>query len=201
MSSFLQENVYFGKNSNKVLISCKRAQQACESYTISEPYKLYIRPHLDYGDFIYHDPPKICELYRSFPLSNLMEKLESVKDSAALAVSGTRRGTPREKLYAELGWEFLSLRRWSRRLTLFYRIVNNLAPNLTRDPIPPQQQSQYFLRKHHVIGQELKSSNLRFIHIVCLNEMHLKLRLDLRHLLPFSRRKCYRKSAPLESHL
>ena len=36
---------------------------------------------------------------------------------------------------------------------MFYKIVNNLTPNYTRDPIPPYQQSQYSLRKHDVIGQ------------------------------------------------
>ena len=41
-------------------------------------------------------------------------KIESVQYSAALAVTGTWRGTSREKLYAELGWESLSSRRWSR---------------------------------------------------------------------------------------
>ena len=29
--------------------------------TLIELYKLYVRPHLDYGDFIYHVPVKICE--------------------------------------------------------------------------------------------------------------------------------------------
>ena len=82
-----------------------------------------------------------------------MEKLESVQYSAALAVSGTWRGTSSGKLYAELGWESLSLRRRSKRLTLFYNIVNNVTHNFTRDTIPPHQQSQYSLRKHHVIGQ------------------------------------------------
>ena len=121
--------------------------------TLNELYKLYVRLLLDYGVVIYHDPPKICEFSGNDTLSNLMEKLESVQYSAAFAVSGTWRGTSREKLYAELGWESLSLRRWSRRLTLFYKIVNNLTLNYTRDPIPPHQQSQYSLRKHDVIGQ------------------------------------------------
>ena len=121
--------------------------------TLNELYKLYIRPHLNYGDVIYHDPPKLCEFSGNVTLSNLMEKLESVQYSAALAVSGTWRGTSREELYAELGWESLSLRRWSRRLILFYKIVNNLTPNYTRDPIPPLQQFQYSLRKHGIIGQ------------------------------------------------
>ena len=82
-----------------------------------------------------------------------MEKLESVQYSAALAVSGTMRGTSREKLYTELGWESLSSRRWCRRLTLFYKFVNNLSPGYTVDPIPPLHQSQYCLRDQDVIGE------------------------------------------------
>ena len=121
--------------------------------TLNDLYKLYVRPHLDYGDVIYHDPPNLCEFSGNTTLSSQIEKIESVQYSAALAVSGAWRGTSREKLYAELGWESLSLRRWSRRLTLFFKIANNLTPDYTRDPIPPHQQFQYSLRKRDVIGQ------------------------------------------------
>ena len=65
----------------------------------------------------------------------------------------TWRGTSREKLYTELGWEPLSSRRWSRRLTLFYKFVNNLSPEYTVDPIPPLHQSQYRLHNQDVIGR------------------------------------------------
>ena len=121
--------------------------------TLNEVYKLYVRPHLDYGDVIYHAPAKICDFTQNTILPNLMEKIESVQYSAALAVTGTWRGTSREKLYTELGWESLSSRRWSRRLTLFYKFVNNLAPKYTLDPIPPPHRSQYYLRNQSVIEQ------------------------------------------------
>ena len=110
-------------------------------HTLNELYKLYVRPHLDYGDVIYHIPAKICEFSQNTFLPNLMEKIESVQYSAALAITGAWRGTSQQKLYAELGWESLSSRRWSRRLTLFYKIVNNLAPDYTMDPIPQLHQS------------------------------------------------------------
>ena len=93
------------------------------------------------------------DLFPGLILSNLMEKLESVQYSAALAVTGTWRGTSREKLYAELGWESLSSRRWSRRLTLFYKMTNNLMPKYTMDPIPQLQQSQYSLHNQDVVGR------------------------------------------------
>ena len=122
-------------------------------HTLNELYKLYVRPHLDYGDVIYHIPEKVCEFSGSVILTTFMEKLESVQYSAARAITGTWRGTSREKLYAELGWESLSGRRWSRRLTLFYKIINNLTPVYTKDPIPPLQQFQYSLRNQDVIGR------------------------------------------------
>ena len=45
-------------------------------------YKSFLRPHLDYGDVIYH---------RAFN--------ESVQYNAALAITGATRGSSREKLY------------------------------------------------------------------------------------------------------
>ena len=100
-------------------------------HILIEIYKLYVRPHLDYGDVIYHIPAKVCDFSGNIVLPNLMEKLESVQYSAALAVTGTWRGTSRDKLYIDLGWESLSSRRWSRRLTLFYKFVNNISPEYT----------------------------------------------------------------------
>ena len=67
-------------------------------HTLNDLYKLYVRPHLDYGDVIYHIPPKVFEFSQTVILPNLMEKLESVQYSAALAVTGTWRGTSSEKL-------------------------------------------------------------------------------------------------------
>ena len=141
-------------------------------HTLNELYKLYVRPHLDYGDVIYHTPAKTREFSHDTTLNTHMEKLESVQYSAALAVTGAWRGTSREKLYNELGWESLNLRRWSRRLVMFYKIVNNVTPEYTRHPIPQLEQPVYSLREHHVIGQ-IKARTERFknsFYPNCLNE-------------------------------
>ena len=122
-------------------------------HTLNEMYKLYVRPHLDYGDVIYHIPHNICEFSHSVILTNQMEKLESVQYSAALAVTGAWKGTSREKLYDELGWESLNLRRWSRRLILFYKMINNLTSDYTRHPIPHFHESNYDLRRRATTGQ------------------------------------------------
>ena len=82
-----------------------------------------------------------------------MEKLEAVQYSAALAATAAWKGTLREKIYEELGWDSLDLRRWSRRLFLFYKIINHLTPDYTRRPIPQSQESNYGLRRQATIGQ------------------------------------------------
>ena len=82
-------------------------------HTLNELYKLHVRPFLDYGDVIYHIPFKVCEYSKNTIVPRLMEKLESDQYSAALAVTGTWRGTSCDKLYvtrlAELGWESFNI--------------------------------------------------------------------------------------------
>ena len=85
-------------------------------HTPNELYKLYVRYYLDYEDVIYHIPAKVCEFSGNTILPKLMEKLDSVQYSAVRAVSGTWKGTSREKPCAGLGWESLSSCRRSRRL-------------------------------------------------------------------------------------
>ena len=48
---------------------------------------------------------KICEVSQNTFLPSLMEKIWSVQYTAALAITGTWRGTSRRKLHADLGWE------------------------------------------------------------------------------------------------
>ena len=89
-------------------------------------YKCFIRPHLDYGDIIYD---------QAYNLS-FHQKLKSIQYNAALALTGTIRGSSREKLYQELGLESLQLRRWHRKLCCFYKIYNKKAPGSLIEPIP-----------------------------------------------------------------
>ena len=137
---------------------------------LDQMYKLYVRPHIDYGDVIYHD--------QSMPLSR---KLESAQDKAALAVSGAWKGKNKDRLREELGWETLSNRRWYRRLCLFYKIVNNQAPHYLRDYIPGENNIQYNLQ-HPTLLRENTSRTLRFSKTFfpfCINEWN-NLTLDIR---------------------
>ena len=169
-------------------------------HTLNELYKLYVRPHLDYGDFIYHIPPTKCGYSEDLKLNHQMEKLESVQYSAALAVTGAWKCTFRDKLYEELGWELLNLRRWSRRLVLFFKIVNNRAPENTREPIPPLPQSYYSLRRPAIIGQiraRTKSFGASF-YPNCLSEWN-KLDPEIRQssTLGIFKKKLFKLSRPI----
>ena len=57
-------------------------------------YKMYIRPHLDHGEVIYHNQRAV-----------LLDLVERVQYKAALIGTGCWYGTSRERLYEEMGWE------------------------------------------------------------------------------------------------
>ena len=84
-------------------------------YSLINLYKSFIRAHLDYADIIYDQPNNL----------NLFKKIKSCHCNAAL---GAIRGFSKEKLYQEPGFEYLSSRRWLRKLCTCYRIVRNKSP-------------------------------------------------------------------------
>ena len=75
-----------------------------------------------------------------------MKLIGQVQYKAALVVSGCWQGTSRERLYEELGWESLSERRWSRRMTIFYKITNGMALSYLSDHIPQHPTPHVSLR-------------------------------------------------------
>ena len=83
-------------------------------------YELYVRPHLYYDDIIYH---KYDPEFKFFKL-DFTKKLESIRYSAALAVTGAWRGTNTDRLCEEVGWETLYYRKWYRCLCHFYKLRN-----------------------------------------------------------------------------
>ena len=95
---------------------------------LDQIYKLYVRPHLDYGDIIYHkyDPDK---------------QLEQAQYKAALAVSGAWKGTNRSRP----GWETLYDRRWYRRLCHFFVLFKSKTPLYLYQEIPEQRTVDYNL--------------------------------------------------------
>ena len=68
-----------------------------------------------------------------------MEKVESVQYQAALAITGTWKGTNKLKLYEELGWESLSDRRYSNRILQVHKIIDGKTPSYLHAKLPPNR--------------------------------------------------------------
>ena len=95
-------------------------------FVLDKTYKMYVRPHLDYGDVIYHNQ-----------LVDMMNSLESIQYQAGLIVTKCWKGTNKQKLYNELGWESLCQRRILRRFALYFKIQNNETPDYLKEHIHP----------------------------------------------------------------
>ena len=78
-----------------------------------------MRPHLDYRNALYNHT-----FNESFH-----QLLECKQYNAAIAITGTIRGTSSEKLFQELGLETLKSRRWFRKLYLFYKMLHSKSPS------------------------------------------------------------------------
>ena len=139
----LDSKLTFGSHINEKLSKARRGVGVIKylsSYvpvkTLDQIYKMYVRPHLDFCDVIYHSPEKRNPFDSEIKLSVWMEQIERVQYHAALAVTGTWKGTKTDTIYEELGWESLNKRRWFRRLVQFYKIQNGLTPDYLKTPVP-----------------------------------------------------------------
>ena len=74
---------------------------------------------------------------------------------------GAIRGTPREKLYQELGLEPLRLRRWYRKLCLFYKVFKNEHPQYLFHLIPVRHSSRTSRNVHSIPIFSVKHSFLK----------------------------------------
>ena len=66
-----------------------------------------------------------------------------IQYQAALIITGAWKGSNRNKLYEELGWESPSDRRWSRRLFQMFKIHNGLTPNYLTENLPSNRRLLY----------------------------------------------------------
>ena len=119
--------------------------------TLDQIYNMYVRPHFDFCDVIYHIPEIDSLFVSSSRLSYWMNRIERLQYQAPLAVTGAWQGTNTDKFYEELGWESLSERRWFRRLVQFFKIQNNLTPDYLKEPIPPPSTYAISTRRENII--------------------------------------------------
>ena len=117
---------------------------------LDQTYKLYVRPHLDYGDIVYHthDP----EMHLGFT-----EQLEQVHYSYR-CVEGAWKGTNRQRLLDELGWETLYDRRRYRRLCHFFSLSKSKTPDYLFQEIPEQRVTEYDLRSIRNFQQDISKT-------------------------------------------
>ena len=90
---------------------------------------MYVRPHLDSCDVIYN----ILEVSCLILLNNLMNSIERIQYQAALAISGTWKGTHLDNFYQQMGYESLTDRRYFRRLANLYKVHDNYTPPVSRN--------------------------------------------------------------------
>ena len=122
--------------------------------TLDQMYKALVRSHLDYCDIIYHEPSKLNQPPYGVSLTAPMEDVEIIQYQAALAVTGSWKGSSRTKLYEELGLETLSVRRLSRRVLQLHKIVNNCTTTYLKDKLPirnvhPDDDSPISFHEYH----------------------------------------------------
>ena len=111
-------------------------------------YKAFVRPHLDYGDILYDQARN-----ESFHL-----KLESIQYNACLAITGAIRGSSREVLYQELGFESLQQRCWYRKLCCFYKIFKNGSPRYLFNIIPTR--NPFYITRNHINIPPFKTNHI-----------------------------------------
>ena len=90
-------------------------------------------------------------------LNYQMQALESLQYQAGLAVTGAWKGSNTLKIYDELGWESLHHRRYFRRITQIFKIMNGQTPQYLVDPVP--------VPRRHLFGRHPTNDLYEFIQL------------------------------------
>ena len=171
LGMILDSKLSFKSHVNEAILKAKRGiglishlSQYVSRDVLDQMYKLYVRPHLDYGDIVYHK-------YDPDLSSVITRRLEQTQYAASLAVTGAWRGTSRQKLYDELGWESLYERRWYRRLCHCFKLKVTQYPAYLFSLIPPKRQISYDLRNPQAYAQNRARTD-RFSTSYFYNTLH-----------------------------
>ena len=116
---------------NKGIAVIKKLRYTLPRKSLITIYKAFLRPLIDYGDIIYDQPQN----------ESFCEKLEAVQYKVALAITGAIQGSSREKINQELELESLKSRRWYKRLSCMYKIMNEETPLYLKNLIPQRHKS------------------------------------------------------------
>lgn len=114
----------------------------------------FIRPLLEYGDIIWDN----CTQYEK-------QELEKIQIEAARIATGTTKLISLNALYTEIGWHTLQQRRTNHKLTLFYKMKNNLSPTYLSSLVPQSVNtiSRYNLRNADDLHAIASRTNLFYM--------------------------------------
>ena len=135
---------------NKVIDIIKKLHNVLPRRALLTIYKCFIRPNLDYGDFIYDQPNN----------DSFCSKIESVQYNAALAITGAIRGTSQTKLYNKLGLESLRSRRWFRHLCTLYKIKTTGLPSYLNNMLP--KVTQHYQRTADLASHQTRTNIFKY---------------------------------------
>ena len=107
----------------------KQLKKWVAHHVLDQVYKMYTRPHLDYGDVVYHSAnPNKFDTFEPKNISPILNKADSIQYEAAKIVTGAWHGSSATKLYQILGWESLNERRIMRKLCILHEVSLNKYP-------------------------------------------------------------------------
>ena len=93
----------------------RRFQQVLPRPCLITIFKTFIKPPLDFEDVVFG---------KAFN-NSLHQRLESIQQKSALAITGVIGRTSKEKLYQELTFQSLQFRRWFLKLSLCYKVMKS----------------------------------------------------------------------------
>ena len=115
--SHLEEKLAKARSGLGMMIQLKKWASLPVLETI---YKLYVRPHIDYCDIVFHSATLGTSIFNLGNANPLLKKVESIQYKAARIITGAWKGSNKQKLYVILGWESLSDRRVMRKLYIIF---------------------------------------------------------------------------------
>ena len=133
---FFDSRLSLLRHMKEIIIKARRGEGIIRSMSkyvsrdvLDQMHKLYVRPHLDYGDLIYHKDDSEVSL-------SLAKRIESVQYTAALTLTKSCKNSDKSKLLDELGCEHLHDRRRYRRLTHFFILPKEDAGEYMTASVP-----------------------------------------------------------------
>ena len=129
--SFQEHLISVQSKTNKSIGLLRKLQNTLPRQALITIYKAFVRPNLDYDDILYD------QTYNA----SFHQKLEKIQYNACIAITTAISGTPKEKIYQELGLESLASRPWFRKLCFFFKILKKKSPDYLLRIIPQRRSS------------------------------------------------------------